>query len=71
MPTFIDLSHRFEDGMPGFKLTNEDGTSTQFTARIRPFFTHEQSAPKFQGKAAFQHKVTKTQIIGVRSQVNG
>ena len=55
MPTqFIDLSHTFEDGMPGFKLKNEDGTFTQYTAHIYPFMTHEQSRPKFEGLAAFE-----------------
>jgi kynurenine formamidase len=50
---FIDLSHTFEDGMPGFKLKNEDGSFTQYTAHIYPFLTHEQSAPKYQGRASF------------------
>jgi arylformamidase len=54
MSEFVDLSHYFEDGMPGFKLKNEDGTFTQFTARIRPFLTHEQTRPKFKGKASFE-----------------
>jgi len=54
MTTFIDLSHYFEDSMPGFKLKNEDGTFTQYTAHIRPFLTHEQSKPKFKGKASFE-----------------
>ena len=51
--TFIDLSHTFEDGMPGFKLKNEDGSITQYTAHIYPFLTHEQSRPKYQGQASF------------------
>jgi arylformamidase len=54
MTRFIDLSHTFEDGMPGFKLKNDDGTVTQFTAHIRPFLTHEQSRSHYQGKAAFE-----------------
>ena len=54
MPKFIDLSHSLENGMPGFKLKNEDGTFTQFTATIKPFLTHEQSAPKYEGKASFE-----------------
>lgn len=29
MPGFIDLSHNFEDGMPGFRMKNEDGTITR------------------------------------------
>ena len=54
MTTFIDLSHYFEDSMPGFKLKNEDGTFTQYTAHISPFMTHEQSKPRFKGKASFE-----------------
>lgn len=54
MTTFIDLSHYFEDSMPGFKLKNEDGTFTQYTTHISPFLTHEQSKPKFKGKASFE-----------------
>jgi kynurenine formamidase len=51
---FIDLSHTIYDGMPGFKLTNEDGSVTQYTARVRPFLTHDQSRPKYGGKASFE-----------------
>lgn len=54
MTKFVDLSHYFEDCMPGFKMKNEDGTFTQYTARIRPFLTHEQTRPKFDGKASFE-----------------
>jgi len=54
MTEFSDLSHYFEDGMPGFKLKNEDGTFTQFTAKIHPFLTHEQTKPNFQGKCSFE-----------------
>jgi kynurenine formamidase len=54
MKKFIDLSHDFYDGMPGFKMKNEDGTFTQYTARIKPFLTHEQSRPKYQGMASFE-----------------
>ena len=54
MGKFIDLSHTLEDGMPGFKVRNEDGSFTQFTVSIKPFLTHEQSAPKYEGKASFE-----------------
>lgn len=54
MIEFIDLSHSFKDNMPGFKIKNEDGTFTQYTAHIRPFLTHEQTKPKFNGKASFE-----------------
>lgn len=40
--------------MPGFRMKDEDGTITQYTAVIRPFLTHEQSLPKYQGKASFE-----------------
>jgi arylformamidase len=50
----VDLSHLIENGMPGFRLRNEDGSFTHFTAQIRPFLTHEQSRPKYQGKASFE-----------------
>lgn len=51
---YLDLSHLFEDGMPGFKLQNEDGTFTQFTAKIRPFLTREQTSPKYKGLCSFE-----------------
>ncbi|CCU79072.1 hypothetical protein HSACCH_01066 [Halanaerobium saccharolyticum subsp. saccharolyticum DSM 6643] len=51
---FIDLSHYFENNMPGFKMKNEDGTYTKYTANIKPFLTHEESKPKYQGKASFE-----------------
>lgn len=54
MTKFIDLSHDFENNMPGFRIKNEDGTLTQYTAQIHPFVTHEQSLPKYQGKASFE-----------------
>lgn len=54
MTRFIDLSHTFENDMPGFRLKNDDGTLTQFTAQIRPFITHEQSRPRYQGLAEFE-----------------
>jgi arylformamidase len=50
---FIDLSHVIEDGMPGFRMKSADGTLTEYTARVRPFLTHEQSRPFYQGKAEF------------------
>jgi kynurenine formamidase len=51
---FIDLSHYFENDMPGFKMKNEDGTYTKYTANIKPFLTHKESKPKYQGKASFE-----------------
>jgi kynurenine formamidase len=54
MPKFIDLSHDFADGMPGFRLKNEDGSLTEFSAHVQPFITHAQSRPKYQGQAEFE-----------------
>jgi kynurenine formamidase len=54
MSKFIDLSHDFKDNMPGFKLRNEDGTITEYTAKIHPFLTHEQTKPKFQLGCSFE-----------------
>jgi arylformamidase len=51
---FVDLSHTIEDGMPGFRMKNADGSLTEYTAHVRPFLTHEQSRPFYQGKAEFE-----------------
>ena len=54
MSKFIDLSHYFEDDMPGFRMKDKDGSYTKFTANIKPFLTHEESKPKYNGKASFE-----------------
>ena len=54
MSRFIDLSHYFEDGMPGFRMKDESGNLIQYTAQVKPFVTHEQSAPNYEGKACFE-----------------
>lgn len=51
---FIDLSHEFYDGMPGFRYKNDDGTDTAFQVSIKPFLTHAQSRPRYQGRAEFE-----------------
>ncbi len=51
---FIDLSHEFYDGMPGFQYKNDDGTVTAFDVSIKPFLTHEQTRPRYQGQAEFE-----------------
>lgn len=58
----VDLSHEFYDGMPGFKYKNEDGTETAFGVAIRPFLTHEQTRPRYGGKAEFE--ITEFQFHG-------
>lgn len=52
--SFVDLSHSFEDGMPGFRMKNEDGTVTEFTVEIQPFFTHDGSESHYEGESAFE-----------------
>ena len=54
MSLFVDLSHDFYDGMPGFRLVNEDGSYTQFSASVSPFLTHEQTRPKFKENVSFE-----------------
>lgn len=54
MSGFIDLSHDFADGMPGFTTTLPDGSRLRCTARIRPLVTHAQSRQSFDGKAEFE-----------------
>lgn len=51
---FIDLSHAFYDGMPGFRYKNDDGSVTAFDVSIKPFLTHAQTRPRYQGKAEFE-----------------
>jgi arylformamidase len=52
--TFVDLSHDFYDGMPGFKIKDEHGNTIQYTAHVKSFFTHEQSRPKYQNLSEFE-----------------
>jgi kynurenine formamidase len=54
MSRFIDLSHEFADGMPGFTTTLPDGTALRCTARVRPLIAHEQSRRSFDGTAEFE-----------------
>lgn len=51
---FIDLSHEFHDGMPGFRYANEDGSVTALNVSIKPFLTHAQTRPRYRGKAEFE-----------------
>jgi arylformamidase len=50
----VDLSHTIEDGMPGFVMRAADGRAVPLSASIRPFLTHEQSRPFYDGKASFE-----------------
>ncbi|MFC7131184.1 cyclase family protein [Haloferax chudinovii] len=52
--SFVDLSHSFEDEMPGFRMEAEDGTVTEYTAEIEPFFTHDESESFYDGESAFE-----------------
>lgn len=54
MGEFVDLTHEFRDGMPGFRLYNEDGSYTEYTAVVQPFLTHEETRPKFDDRCSFE-----------------
>lgn len=54
MAKFIDLTHVFETGMPGFRMRDKSGQMTKFTAQISPFLTHAESKPNYQGNASFE-----------------
>jgi len=50
----VDLTHTFEDGMPGFTMRRPGGQALALTASIQPFLTHEESRPLYQDKASFE-----------------
>lgn len=51
---FVDLTQPFENGMPGFRMKDKSGNMTEFSARISPFLTHQESLPYYQGNASFE-----------------
>ncbi|AUV80524.1 cyclase [Salinigranum rubrum] len=51
---YVDLTHEFRDGMPGFRMRDEDGTEIEYTAEISPFLTHEETRPMYDGRASFE-----------------
>jgi len=51
---FIDLTHTFEDGMPGFRMKDPEGELVQYSATVSPFLTHADSAPFYDGQASFE-----------------
>lgn len=53
MSALVDLSHAFEDGMPGFRMAEDDGT-VEFTAEIRPFRTHAEMARHYDEGVSFE-----------------
>jgi kynurenine formamidase len=54
MGEFVDLTHEFRDGMPGFRISGEDGGYTELSATIRPFLTHEETRPRFDDRCSFE-----------------
>jgi kynurenine formamidase len=52
--TIVDLTQRFENGMPGFRMRGKSGALTEFGASVRPFLTHRESLPNYDGKASFE-----------------
>lgn len=53
MPTLVDLSHDFEDGMPGFRMV-EDGETVEFSAEVHPFRTHAEMAHHYADGVSFE-----------------
>ena len=54
MAKLVDLSHALADGMPGFRMRGPDGKAIEYTARVRPFLTHADSAAFYQRKSSFE-----------------
>lgn len=50
----IDLSQTISNTMPAFSLMGPDGVLRPLRAEIRPFLTHEQSRPNYDGRAEFE-----------------
>lgn len=50
----IDLSHTFEDGMPGARFKDRNGDSVELTAHLRPYMTHSESECHYDGKSSFE-----------------
>ena len=51
---FIDCSRTITNGMPAFRLKNEDGTYQNFEVEIKPFLTRNQTMPKFSDNVSFE-----------------
>lgn len=54
MREFIELNHAIETGMPGFRIPNGDGSYDEFSATIKPFLTHEETLPRYDGQVSFE-----------------
>src|SRR5215831_11705018 len=50
----VDLSHVFQDEMPGVRFKSATGETVELTAHIRPYMTHAQSSRHYDGKASFE-----------------
>lgn len=51
---FIDCSRTLTNGMPAFRLKNEDGSFQNFTVEIKPFLTRSETKPKFSNDVSFE-----------------
>jgi kynurenine formamidase len=51
---YVDLTHEFHEGMPGFRMADGEGGFEEFSATIRPFSTHEETAPAYDGRSSFE-----------------
>lgn len=54
MADFVDLTHTFRDGMSGFRVSTGEGATTELSATIQPFLTHEETRPLFDGRCSFE-----------------
>ncbi len=54
MVEFVDLTHRFHEDMPGFRLEDDDGNIIELSAEITSSLTHEESRPWYEGDASFE-----------------
>lgn len=55
MTEYLDLTHPFYEGMPGFKMKHpETGELLQYGCKIFPFRTREQMAPNYSPGVSFE-----------------
>ena len=51
---YIDLSHTFENNMPGFRMKSKTGSIINYSAKIYPFLTHDETRPNFENGVSFE-----------------
>ena len=62
---FIDCSRVINNGMPAFRLKNEDGSVNNFQVKIEPLLTRDQTKPKFSDNVSFEiTQITLQCVVG-------